>query len=250
MQNIRLTLQYDGTRYLGWQRPEKDGLRRSISFKINEILNRMTGEDISVHAGARTAPGVHALAQTVSFQTDSDLCPEEFLHGLNRYLPRDIAVLKAENAPERFRADLNAVSCTYECRICTSEIYNIFTAGCETHRYPAPDIPLMEKAASFLIGRHNFRAFSAGHKKKGTVKTLLDVRFLQESSRITILLTADGFLHQMPAIIAGALIECGTGKRPPEWILSVLSGTEKAGAPAEAKSLLLKSIQYSRPEEV
>ena len=114
MQNIRLTIQYDGTRYLGWQRPEKDGLRRSVSYKINEILNRMTGEDIAIHAGARTDPGVHALAQTISFQTDTALCPEEFIHGLNRYLPRDIAVLTAENAPERFRADLNAVSRTYE----------------------------------------------------------------------------------------------------------------------------------------
>ena len=75
MQNIRLTIQYDGTRYLGWQRPEKDGLRRSVSYKINEILNRMTGEDIAIHAGARTDPGVHALAQTISFQTDTALCP-------------------------------------------------------------------------------------------------------------------------------------------------------------------------------
>lgn len=248
MQNIRLTIQYDGTRYLGWQRPEKDGLRRSISYKVNEILNRMTGEEILIHAGARTDPGVHALAQTVSFQTDSGLRPEEFLHRLNRYLPRDIAVLTAENVPERFRADLNAVSRTYECRICTSEIYNIFTANFEIHCYPAPDIELMEAAAAFLTGRHDFRVFSSGRKKKGTEKSILDIRFLQEPSRLTILITADDFLHQMPALIAGTLIECGSGRKSPECIPAVFAGTEKAGAPAEAKSLLLKNIQYPQTE--
>ena len=244
MQNIRLTIQYDGTRYLGWQRPEKDGLRRSVSYKINEILNRMTGEDIAIHAGARTDPGAHALAQTISFQTDTALCPEEFLHGLNRYLPRDIAVLTAENVPERFRADLNAVSRTYECRICTSEIYDIFTAGFTAHCSPAPDIKLMEAAASLLTGRHDFRSFSSGRKKKGTEKSVLDIRFFQGASCLTIQITADDFLHQMPALIAGTLIECGSGKRSPECIPAIFGGTEKAGDPAEAKSLLLKNIQY------
>lgn len=247
MQNIKLTLQYDGTRYLGWQRPEKDGLRRSISFKINEVLNRMTGEDIILHAGARTDPGVHALALTVSFQTDADLHPEEFLHGLNRYLPQDIAVLSAEKVPERFRADLNAVSRTYECRICISEIYDLFTAGFEAHCCPAPDTELMEAAAAFLRGRHDFRAFSSGRKKKGTEKSILDIRFLRGPSRLTILITADDFLYQMPALIAGTLIECGSGRKSPECIPDIFAGIQKAGAPAEAKSLLLKSIQYPQP---
>ena len=122
MQNIRLVIQYDGTRYLGWQRPEKDGFSRSVSYKINEVLNHMTGETVVLRAGARTDPGVHALAQTVSFQTASSLEPEKFLNGLNQYLPRDIAVLSSERVPERFRADLNAISRTYEYRICTQEI--------------------------------------------------------------------------------------------------------------------------------
>lgn len=244
MQNIRLTIQYDGTRYLGWQAAGERWSPAFRTYKINEILNRMTGEDIAIHAGARTDPGAHALAQTISFQTDTALCPEEFLHGLNRYLPRDIAVLTAENAPERFRADLNAVSRTYECRICTSEIYDIFTAGFTAHCSPAPDIKLMEAAASLLTGRHDFRAFSSGRKKKGTEKSVLDIRFFQGASCLTIQITADDFLHQMPALIAGTLIECGSGKRSPECIPAIFGGTEKAGDPAEAKSLLLKNIQY------
>ena len=249
MQNIRLTIQYDGTRYLGWQRPEKDGLTRSVSYKISEILRRMTGKECPLQAGARTDPGVHALAQTVSFQTESSLSPEEFLHGLNRSLPQDIAVLDAADAPERFRADLNAVSRTYECRICTAKVYNVFTAGRETHRYPAPDILLMqsaaESAAELLKGRHDFRPFSSGRKKKGTQKTLLSLTFNQEQDQIVMQITADDFLHQMPALIAGTLLEAGAGQRPPESIAAIFDGTEKAGRPAEAKSILLKNIQYS-----
>ena len=250
MQNIRLTIQYDGTRYLGWQRPEKDGLTRSVSYKISEILRRMTGKECPLQAGARTDPGVHALAQTVSFQTESSLSPEEFLHGFNRSLPQDIAVLDAANAPERFRADLNAVSRTYECRICTAKVYNVFTAGREIHRYPAPDILLMQSAAELLKGKHDFRPFSSGRKKKGIQKTLLSLTFTQEQNRIVMQITADqitadDFLHQMPALIAGTLLEAGAGQRPPESIAAIFDGTEKAGRPAEAKSILLKNIQYS-----
>ena len=86
---------------------------------------------------------------------------------LNQYLPQDIAVLSAENVPERFRADLNAIFRTYEYRICTEEIYNVFRMKYEAHCFPAPDISLMEEAAGFLKGRHDFRCFSSGRKKKG-----------------------------------------------------------------------------------
>lgn len=244
MQNIRLTLQYDGTRYLGWQRPEKDGFRRSVSYKINEVLNRMTGEDILLHAGARTDPGVHALAQTACFHTASSAKAEDFLRELNLYLPRDIAVLTAEKAPERFRADLNAVSRTYEYRICTAEVYDVFRLKYETHCFPAPDLPSMERAAAFLKGRHDFRCFSSGRKKKGTEKEILDIRFIQAPDHITIRITANDFLYQMPLLIAGTLLEAGCGLRKPDCVQRIFEGTEKAGPPAEAKGLLLKSIQY------
>lgn len=244
MQNIRLTLQYDGTRYLGWQRPEKDGFHRSVSYKVNEILNRMTGEDILLHAGARTDPGVHALEQTASFHIRSPLNPEGFLRELNLYLPRDIAVLAAEKVPERFRADLNALSRTYEYRICTAEIYDVFRLRYEAHRFPAPDLPPMERAAAFLKGRHDFRCFSSGRKKKGTEKEILDIRFIQTADHITIRITANDFLHQMPSLIAGTLLEIGCGLRRAECVQNIFEGTEKAGPPAETKGLLLKSIQY------
>ena len=244
MQNIKLVIQYDGTRCLGWQRPENDGSRRTVSYKIKEVLNRMAGEDIILHAGSRPGPGVHALAQTVSFQTEAPLEPEGFLRDLNHYLPRDIAVLSAESVPERFRADLNAVSRTYEYRICTEKIYDVFRMKYEAHCFPAPDISLMEEAAGFLKGRHDFRCFSSGRKKKGTEKEISDISFVQDPNRLIIRITANDFLQRMPELLFGTLLETGKGLRPPGSIQSILDGTEKAGPPAVSKGLLLKNIQY------
>lgn len=244
MQNIKLTLQYDGARYLGWQRPEKDGFRRTVSYKIKEALNRMTGEDIDLHAGARPGPGVHALAQTVSFQTGSSLTPEEFLENLNCCLPRDIAILTASDAPERFRADLNAVSRTYEYRICTEEIYDVFRMKYEVHCFPAPDLALMEEAVGFLKGRHDFRCFSSGRKKKGTEKEISDISFVQDPGRLIIRITANDFLQRMPELLFGVLLETGKGLRTPGSIQNIFDGSEKAGSPAAAKGLLLKKIRY------
>lgn len=243
MQNYRLTLQYNGTRYPGWQKPEKGGQSRTISGKIAAVLNRMTDEEIILHAGAKTEAGVHALAQTSSFKTACALSPDEILRGLNQYLPADIAVTDCEQVPERFQADLNAVSRTYEYRICTAPVYDIFTAGYTAHIHPGPDVKQMENAAGYLIGTHDFRGFSGGRQKKGTEKTITDIR-ISQLSRITITITADNFLYRMPSLLIGTLIETGLGKRTPESLSAILEGKEKAEALCDPKGLLLKSVQY------
>lgn len=278
MQNIKLTLQYDGTRYLGWQRPQRDGHEKTVSYKLAAVLKKMTGEDIVLHAGAKTEPGVHATGQTVSFHTESDFSPEQFRVELNRYLPQDIAILEASAAPERFRADLSAVSRTYEYRVCTAKVYDVFTAPytahlpLERHAIEEAD-PLnrnaMEKAASFLTGRHDFRGFSNARPKKKTEKEIYDIRItcgtgtpvreptdiLAVSSimdtanpaehSLIITVTANDFLSRMPSLIMGTLMEIGTGKRTPDSIRDILDGREKAAALCDAKGLLLKSVSYN-----
>ena len=254
MQNIRLTLQYSGTRYLGWQRPPKDGFEKTVSYKITSALRGITGEDIVLHAGAKTEPGIHAMAQTVSFQTGSDLAPEQFRRNLNKYLPQDIAVLDASAAPDRFRADLNARSRTYEYRICTAPVYDIFTYGYSAHLFPAPDIDVMKKAAAMLIGRHDFGCFSGVRKKKGTEKDLLDIRFettgktnasvSENGDSLTIILTASDFLYQMPLRLVSLLLEIGQGLRTLESIQDIFSGKERTVISCDAKGLILRSVQY------
>ena len=254
MQNIRLTLQYNGARYLGWQRPPKDGFEKTVSYKIISALRRMTGEDIFLHAGAKTEPGVHALSQTVSFLTEAAFSPEQFRAELNRFLPQDIAVLSAEAAPERFRADLNAKSRTYEYRICTDPVCDIFTAEYTAGIFPCPDISLMETASSLLKGRHDFSSFSGARRKKGTEKTLFDIRFehvkettfpaSKDTDTLVISLTADDFLYQMPLRIVSVLLEIGMQKRTADVIPLIFSGKETSSVTCETKGLLLTSIKY------
>ena len=254
MQNIRLTLQYNGARYLGWQRPPKDGFEKTVSYKIISALRRMTGEDIFLHAGAKTEPGVHALSQTVSFLTEAAFSPEQFRAELNRFLPQDIAVLSAEAAPERFRADLNAKSRTYEYRICTEPVCDIFTAEYTAGIFPCPDISLMETASSLLKGRHDFSSFSGARRKKGTEKTLFDIRFdhvkettfpaSKDTNTLVISLTADDFLYQMPLRIVSVLLEIGLQKRTADVIPLIFSGKETSSVTCETKGLLLTSIKY------
>lgn len=266
MQNIRLTLQYDGTRYLGWQRPQKDGHEKTVSYKLASVLKKMTGEEITLHVGAKTEAGVHAASQTVSFQTNCAISPEQFYTELNRYLPQDIAVLNASAASERFRADLSAISRTYEYRVCTASVYDVFSAPYTAHlpldEYNAEeagailakhtsskgatlDRNAMQEAAALLIGRHNFRGFCDARSKKKTEKEILEIRITHEAEHFfAITLTADDFLFRMLSLIMGTLMEVGVGKRTPESIRDILEGREKAAALCEAKGLLLKSVSY------
>lgn len=248
MQNVRLTLQYDGTRYNGWQKPEKTvhgNCSRTISEKILSSLSRLTGENNILFAGARTEPGVHALKQTVNFLTESTMDAGSFRDFLNETLPMDISVLSAETVHPRFRADLNAHSRTYRYRICITPVYDLFSAPFTVHLYPAPNPVLMRQGADLLLGKHDFRNFCGVRKKKGTEKELLDLSISEcTPGLLTIDLTADDFLYRMPSLIIGTLIEIGTGSRTPDCIEKIFSGTEKAGAPCQSKGLLLKSVQY------
>lgn len=244
MSNIRLTIQYDGTRYLGWQRPQKEAYHKTVSYRIKETLEKLTQEPVTLFAGAKTEPGIHALAQTVSFQTGSSLPPEKLKALLNQYLPMDISILNVQVVPERFRADLNACSRTYEYRICTSQVSDIFTSKYSVHLYPAPSLELMRRAAGLLRGRHDFGGFSPAKKKKTAQKEILDIHFEQKDSSLTIFLTANDFLYQMPSLIIGTLLEIGSGCRTPESITGIFEKKERAGAPCDTKGLLLSSIRY------
>lgn len=257
MQNIMMTLQYDGTKYLGWTRPQKDGYRKTVSYRINTVLTKITDCPVSVYAGAHTDPGVHALAQYINFCTDSSVSPEGLLRQANRFLPSDILITSAKNVPERFRADLNALKQIYEYRICTAPVYDIFTSAYTEHVFPGPDIGLMEKAAEILTGTHDFRFLSKSRGKKKTEKTIEEIRFIHpenDPDTLIISITANDFLSRMPSAIAAVLLEVGTGKRKAESIAGIFDGTnsrdnlpsqeKKAGAAFNTKGLLLKNIIY------
>ena len=170
MRNIKLTIEYDGSRYQGWQRLGKDESTNTIANKITEVIKKMTNEDIELFCGARTEVGVHAYGQVTSFKTTTDMTLIEIQHYLNRYLPMDIAITDIEEKPERFHASLNATSKIYMYRISVSEVPSVFERKYVYHSFKRPDVDLMKQAAILLVGKHDFKKFSTVKKNKSTVK--------------------------------------------------------------------------------
>jgi len=248
MRNIRLLMEYDGSRYDGWMpaKGRKDSL--SISEKIKEVLRRMTGEEIELMEAVRTEAGVHAYGQVANFKTECKMKPYEIKHYLNQYLPRDIAVLEVSEVPERFHSALVAKKIHYEYRIGIGEVESVFERKYRYYSFKKLDVGAMRKAAELLVGRHDYRAFSENRKmKKSTEREFYQVEIYHDIEEISINLVADDFWPGLARIMVGTLIEVGRGERTPESVAEALKQGERelAGAMAEARGLFLSEVEYA-----
>ncbi|CUX30598.1 tRNA pseudouridine(38-40) synthase TruA [Clostridium sp. C105KSO13] len=244
MHNIKLTLEYDGSRYQGWQRLGKDESVNTVSNKLLQVIHKMTAEEVELFCGARTEVGVHAHGQVVNFKTTSDMKPYEIQHYLNRYLPMDIAVLSAEEVPLRFHAALNARSITYVYHIATGTVPSVFGRKYTYYAFRTPDISVMRQAVLSLVGKHDFKNFSTVKKNKSTEKELYDIIICGDSEGIQITLKAKDFLHNMARVIIGTLLDIGLGKRKKECIEAILAGNDSPSVPCDPKGLFLEKIEY------
>lgn len=245
MRNIRLTLEYDGGRYQGWARLGKNESNNSVSNKILEVLEKMTGEkDLELFCGCRTEVGVHAYAQIVNFKTECPLKCLEIKHYLNRYLPFDIAVTDVREMPERFHAQLNALSKTYIFRMTVSEVPSVFDRKYTYHCFKTPDIKVMQQAAQSLMGKHDFKNFSTAKKSKSTIRTIQEIEIYGDTEEIQITLQADDFLHNMARLIIGTLLDIGNGTRKKEDIEKIFAGKAAVSEPCDPKGLFLQEISY------
>lgn len=244
MRNIKLTIEYDGSRYQGWQRLGKDESTNTISNKISEVLKKMTGEDIEIFCGSRTEVGVHAYAQVANFKTSSNMNRTDMLHYLNRYLPMDIAIIDIEEKPERFHASLNATSKLYTYRLAVGDAPSVFERKYVYHVFKTPDVNLMKQAALPLIGKHDFKSFSTVKKNKSTVKEIYDIDIYNGGNEIQITIHANDFLHNMARMIISTLLDIGLGVRKKEDVDSILNGTETPSTPIDAKGLYLQEVRY------
>ncbi len=244
MPNYKLTLEYDGSRYHGWQRLQ--GTDMTVQGKLENLLTRLFGEPVEVNGSGRTDAGVHAKGQTASFCTVRDLPPAEVLDNLRRYLPEDVGAQEVAYADPRFHARLSAKEKTYVYRVWNSDAPCVFERRF-VYVFPGElDDTAIARAAALLRGTHDFRAFSSVKTKKSTVRTLtrLDAERLGPELRFT--LTADGFLHHMVRILVGTLLEIGRGMREAESVVSLLDGgvRSEAGFTAPAKGLCLTEVRY------
>ncbi len=246
MKNIKLVLEYDGSRYQGWQRLGKDESANTVSNKIIEVIKKMTNEDVELNCGARTEVGVHAYGQVVNFKTTTELSLLEIKRYLNRYLPMDIAVIDIELMPERFHASLNAVSKTYLYRMSVSEVPSVFERKYMYHSFKKPNVEAMRQAALLLAGRHDFKNFSTVKKNKSTEKEIYEIDIYDDGNEIQFTICANDFIHNMVRMILGTLIDIGLGNRRKEDIEAILKGDKKAAAsaPVDPKGLFLQEVRY------
>ena len=218
MYNYKLTIQYDGTRYRGWQ--VQGNTDQTIQGKVEGVLSRLTGQPVELHGSGRTDAGVHALGQVANVKLPRPFDPSELLRELNRYLPADIGVIAVEPAPERFHARLNARSKTYRYRIWNSDEPNVFERNYLYHLHETLDVPAMRRAAEDLCGTHDYKAFcSLKRTKKSTVRRVDCITIQELGPELLFTFEGNGFLYHMVRILVGTLLEVGRGNlRPVQMI--------------------------------
>ncbi len=245
MRNIKLLLQYEGTKYLGWQKQLTGD--NTIQGKLETLLTRMCGEPVELQASGRTDAGVHAAGQVANFHTNQEMSLEEMQTYINHYLPEDIAVLSVSEAAPRFHSRLNATGKCYCYRVINSSVPNVFWRRYALTVQERLDVDAMRRAADFLVGEHDFKAFTSAKKgKKSTVRRIDRIAIDRQEGMLTFTFEGNGFLHHMVRIIMGTLLEVGTGKRRPESIPEVLEAKSRdaAGYLAPAKGLMLMKVYY------
>ena len=241
MRNIKLTIEYDGSRYQGWTRLGKNESGNTISNKIRDVLKKMTGEEIDeFNCGCRTEVGVHAYAQVANFKIANDANVRDIKYYLNRYLPMDIAITDVREVPERFHAQLNATSKTYVYRMTVSDVPSVFDRKHTYHCFRTPDIRLMQEASLSFIGVHDFKNFSTVKKAKSTLRKIYEIEIYGDGEEMQIMISADDFLHNMARIIIGTLLEIGLGTRHIDDIDEIFDGELAASSPCDPKGLYLQ----------
>lgn len=244
MRNVKLTIEYDGSGYVGWQRQLSGP---SIQASIEACLRTMTGENIKLLGSGRTDSGVHALGQVANFKTESGLSAAEIQKGLNSMLPRDIVIISAEEAEPGFHAQLSARSKTYVYRILNRPFPSALLRD-RAWFMPYPlEVRFMDEAARMLVGRHDFKAFAqSGATVKSTVRTVLCAGIESRDEILEFSIEADGFMKRMVRLIVGTLVQVGKEKITPAQFKEILDSGEKTKFvhAAPARGLYLKEVKY------
>lgn len=245
MYNYKMTIQYDGSRYKGWQR--LGGTENTIQGKIEQVLAKMLGYDIEIIGCSRTDAGVHALAQVANFKVKEAVAADKVKEYLNKYLPEDISITEVSSVPENFHARYNVKDKTYLYKIWNKEYSNPFMRKYSMQVAEQLDMTAMKAAGAYFIGAHDFTAFSnAKSKKKSMVREIYDIDFQEEDDFIYIRFRGDGFLYNMVRWIAGTLIDVGRGRMAADEIPAILVSKERnrTGNLADACGLYLEKVTY------
>ena len=228
----------------GWQ---KQPNKLNIQGEIERAIKDITGEEVDLTASGRTDAGVHALGQIANFKTNSNIPIEKFAIALNTKLKRSIRILEAEEVNERFHSRYNCKKKTYRYIINNSENGTAIYRNLEYNFSQKLDVEKMREAVKHFVGEHDFKGFkSSGTSSKSSVRKIYEAKVYKEKDRIIIELTGNGFLYNMVRIIAGTLIDVGTGKTLPKEIENIIKSgeREKAGKTLPPNGLYLVNVEY------
>lgn len=244
MRNIKLTIEYDGNKFGGWQ---KQPTKLNIQGEIEKAIKDITGEDVSLNASGRTDSGVHSLGQVANFKTNSNIDIEKIAIAINSKLKKSIVIKKAEEVDENFHARYNCKGKKYRYIINNSSQGTAIYRDLECHIPQKLDVEKMKQAIKYFEGEHDFRGFRAsGTSSKNSVRTIYKAEIKQDGERIMIELTGNGFMYNMVRIIAGTLVDVGLGKILPEEIPEIIQSKDrnKAGKTMPAHGLYLVEVYY------
>ena len=242
MRNIKLTIEYDGKDFNGWQ---KQPNKLNIQGTIEQAIKIVTGEEVDLMASGRTDAGVHAFGQVANFKTNSNIPVEKIPIALNSNLKKSIRIISAEEVDERFHSRLTCKKKTYRYVINNSEFSSAIYRNLETHIPQKLDIKKMQEAVKYFEGEHDFKA--SGTSSKSSVRTIYKARVYEmPNNRIYIELTGNGFLYNMVRIIAGTLVDVGLGKTKPEDIEKIINSKDRnfAGKTLQPNGLYLLNVEY------
>ena len=242
--NIKVVLEYDGSNFAGWQQQAKG---RTVEAELKRALREITGKDHLVYAAGRTDAGAHAEGQVANFHTDGRISPRRLMAALNAKLPEDVAVLSAEPVADDFHARYSARWRRYRYRYLDRRARPALDRGRCWHLRETLDVEAMSKAASALVGTHDWTSFCSASEPAGQrVRRMRSATVTRRGEYVELELVAEGFLRGLARSIAGALAEVGLGRRSPRWVGEVLRARDRrlAAKTAPAGGLTLMEVIY------
>ncbi len=244
MRNIKLTIEYDGKDFNGWQ---KQPNKLNIQGEIERAIKDITGEEVNLIASGRTDAGVHSLGQIANFKTNSNIPIEKIPIALNTKLKRSIRIIDAKEVEESFHSRYNCKKKTYRYIINNSKNGTAIYRNLQYNFSEKLDENKMHEAIQYFVGEHDFKGFKAsGTSSKTSIRTIYSGKVEKRGDLIIIEITGNGFLYNMVRIIAGTLIEVGIGKIKPEEISQIIRSKDRtrAGKTLPPQGLYLVNVEY------
>lgn len=244
MKNYKFEIAYDGTRYYGWEKqPNVD----TIQGKLESVLSRMTDSTVEVIGAGRTDGGVHAKKMIANAHMETKLSEAEIRDYMNHYLPDDICVNEVRECSDRFHARYNAVGKLYTYTCYVGDTKPVFNRKFVTVLDYVPDVEKMRKAASYLVGTHDYKSFtSVRNSTKSTVREVDSIEIIHKKEYIYFCFHGTGFLRNMVRIMTGTLLEVGAGRLEAEKMPEILAALDRkaAGPTADPQGLCLMKVDY------